>query len=111
MARGLAGTPSLRVAVYNFFSFEDSPKRTTFSARRYRGSFVKCSSREELHGDRREFLVILENPTMPRVGIDDEFRVLDAAVQVLGKSRGHHTVIVAVGDECRLGELRQVRRG
>jgi hypothetical protein len=74
------------------------------------GLFVACSSRKELHGDRREFVVKLENSTMPRVGIDDEFGVLDATVQILGKYRGHHPVVVAVGDEGRLGELRQVRR-
>ena len=33
---------------------------------------------------------------------------LDAAVQVLGEDRGHHAVVVAVGDQGRLGEPRQV---
>ena len=33
---------------------------------------------------------------------------LDAAVQVFGEHRGHHAVVVAVGDQGGLGDLRQV---
>ena len=32
-------------------------------------------------------------------------------MHVFGKHRGHHPVVVAVGDRGRLGELRQVRQG
>jgi hypothetical protein len=44
------------------------------------------------------------------VGVDDQLGSLDAPVQVLGECRGHHPVVVAVGDESGLGELRQVVR-
>ena len=50
------------------------------------------------------------NWKMPRgrVRVDDQLGSLDAAVQVLGEDRGHHAVVVAVGDQGRVGELRQV---
>ena len=35
---------------------------------------------------------------------------LDAPVQVLGESRGHHAIVVAVGDERGLGDPRQIVR-
>src|SRR5439155_25686648 len=63
---------------------------------------------EELDGDRGELVVELEDAAVSGVGVDGQLGALDAPVQVLGESRGHHPVVVAVGDESGLGELRQV---
>src|SRR5207247_9893732 len=70
----------------------------------------RWSPAEELDGDGGELVVELEDAAMPGVGVDDQLGALDAPVQVLGESRGHHPVVVAVGDEGGLGDLRQIVR-
>ena len=42
------------------------------------------------------------------VGVNDELRASDPAVHVFGEDRGDHAVVVAVRDQCRLGDYRQV---
>src|SRR5438034_2820366 len=70
----------------------------------------RWSAAEELDGDGGELVVELEDAAVAGVGVDDQLGSLDAPVQVLGESRGHHPVVVAVGDQGGLGELRQVVR-
>src|SRR5918995_4153159 len=70
----------------------------------------RWSAAEELDGDGGELVVELEDAAVPGVRVDDELGALDAPVQVLGESRGHHPVVVAVGDEGGLGDLRQIVR-
>src|SRR6266536_1576813 len=70
----------------------------------------RWSAAEELDGDGGELVVELEDAAVPGVGVDDQLGTLDAPVQVLGERRGHHTVVVAVGDEGGLGDLRQIVR-
>src|SRR5947208_16740059 len=71
----------------------------------------RWSAAEELDGDGGERVVELEDAAVPGVGVDRQLGALDAPMQVLGESRGHHPVVVAVGDEGGLGELRQVVGG
>src|SRR6266487_6272025 len=59
----------------------------------------RWSAAEELDGDGGELVVELEDIAVPGVGVDDQLGALDAPVQVLGEGRGHHPVVVAVGDE------------
>src|SRR5215211_4837311 len=70
----------------------------------------RWSAAEELDGGGGERVVELEDAAVAGVGVDDQLGALDAPVQVLGESRGHHPVVVAVGDEGGLGELRKVVR-
>src|SRR5512132_2513117 len=70
----------------------------------------RWSAAEELDGDGGELVVELEDAAVPGVGVDDQLGTLDAPVQVLGERRGHHPVVVAVGDEGGLGDLRQIVR-
>src|SRR5207247_6898772 len=70
----------------------------------------RWSPAEELDGDGDELVVELEDAAVPGVGVDDQLGALDAPVQVFRESRGHHPVVVAVGDEGGLGDLRQIVR-
>src|SRR5947207_10250789 len=70
----------------------------------------RWSTAEELDGDGGELVVELEDAAVPGVGVDDQLGTLDAPVQVLRENRGHHPVVVAVGDEGGLGDLRQIVR-
>src|SRR5512132_681043 len=63
-----------------------------------------------LDGDRGELVVELEDAPVPGIGVDDQLGAFDAPVQVLGEVGGHHPVVVAVGDEGGLGDLRQIVR-
>src|SRR5438094_10564612 len=62
---------------------------------------------EEGGGDGSELVVELEDAAVSGVGVDDQLGTLDPAVQVLGKDRGHHPVVVTVGDQRRLGDDRE----
>src|SRR5687768_16479867 len=66
---------------------------------------------EEVGGDGCKLVVILEDATVAGVGVDDQLAALDAAVKVFGEGRGHHAVVVAVGDQGGLGGPREVRGG
>src|SRR5918994_576516 len=70
----------------------------------------RWSAAEELDDGGSELVVELEDAAVPGVGVDAQLRALDAPVQVLGESRRHHPVVVAVGDEGGLGDLRQIVR-
>src|SRR6266545_8358590 len=63
------------------------------------------SAVEELDGGGGELVVELEDAAVAGVGVDDQLGSLDATVQVLGEDRGHYAVVVAVGDQGRVGEL------
>jgi hypothetical protein len=56
-----------------------------------------------------EILVELEDPAVPGVGIDDELAVRQPPVEVDGVLGGHHLVALAVHDEHRLADRREVR--
>src|SRR6266498_3922491 len=71
---------------------------------------ARWSAAEELDGDGGELVVELEDAAVSGVGVDDQLGALDAPVQVLGEIRRHHAVVVAVGDEGGLGDLRQIVR-
>src|SRR5207248_1815368 len=60
------------------------------------------SAGEEVKRDGYELLVVLEDPAVAGVGVDDELAARDPAVQVLGEHGGHHPVVVAVRDQCGL---------
>src|SRR5215211_8694394 len=70
----------------------------------------RWSAAEELDGDGGELVVELEDAAVTGVGVDDQLGPLDAPMQVLGEDRGHHPVVVAVGDEGGLRDLRQIVR-
>src|SRR5215207_8962106 len=70
----------------------------------------RWSAAEELDDGGSELVVELEDAAVPGVGVDAQLRALYAPVQVRGESRGHHPVVVAVGDEGGLGDLRQIVR-
>ena len=53
-------------------------------------------------------MVVLEDRAVAGVGVDDELRAGDPSVHVFGECGGDHAVVVAVGDQCRLGDRRQV---
>ena len=63
---------------------------------------------EELGGEGGELFPVLEDPAVPGVRVDDELAVGYAAVQVLGEGRGHHAVVVPVGDEGGVGDPGEV---
>src|SRR5215208_7840127 len=65
---------------------------------------------EELESALDEVLVELEHPAVPGVGIDDELAVRESPVEVDGVLGGHHLVALAVHDEHRLVDAREVRR-
>ena len=65
---------------------------------------------EEFNCGRGEFAVVLEDRAVAGVGIDDELRAGDPSVHVFGECGGDHAVVVAVGDECRLGDQSTGRR-
>src|SRR5580765_4564765 len=65
-------------------------------------------SGQKLDCDGGELLVELEDAAVAGVGIDDQFGAPDSAVQVFGKNRRDHPVVVTVGDEGGLSELGQV---
>jgi hypothetical protein len=54
---------------------------------------------EELDGGLDELPVVLEDAAVFGVGIDDEFAARQAAVEVDRVRRGHHPVVVTVGDQ------------
>src|SRR5881227_3096372 len=68
----------------------------------------RWSAAEELDGDGGELVVELEDAAVPGVGVDDQLGSLNPPVQVFGENRGHHPVVVAVGDEGELDDLRQI---
>jgi hypothetical protein len=57
-----------------------------------------------------EFGVVLKDRAVTGVGIDGEFRASNAAVYVFGENGGDHAVVVAIRDQCRLGDSGQVGR-
>src|SRR6266480_5728340 len=59
----------------------------------------RSSEAEELDGDRGRTCRGTGRCRRARSRVDDQLGALDATVQVLGESRGHHPVVVAVGDE------------
>src|SRR3954466_4659137 len=64
---------------------------------------------EELEGPLDEVLVELEHAAVPGVGVDDELAVGQSSVEVDGvRGGGHHPVAVAVHDEHRLADAREV---
>src|SRR5918994_1086289 len=58
-----------------------------------------------------ELVVELEDAAVTGVGVDDQFGALDPAMEIIGEHGGDHPVVVAVGDQGRLGDLRQVGGG
>src|SRR5687767_7909643 len=64
---------------------------------------------QELEGPLDEVLVELEHPAVPGVGVDDELAVRESPVEVDGVLGGHHLVALAVHDEHRLVDAREVR--
>ena len=66
---------------------------------------------EELQRLGDELLVVLEDGAVAGVGIDGEARVGQAAGHVGGVGAGDHQVVVAVGDEHGLGDVRQIVGG
>ncbi len=72
-------------------------------------SFAGCGQRSRNStATGANVLVELEDAAVAGVGVDDELGAGDAAVHVLGQHGGHHPVVVAVGDQGRLGDRRQV---
>src|SRR5689334_6640473 len=69
------------------------------------------STIEECDRNRGEPVVELEDAAMPGVRIDDQLRTFDPAMHVGRKPRGHHPVMVAIGNQGGLRERREVRRG
>src|SRR5215216_1450424 len=63
---------------------------------------------EELESPLDEVLVELEHPAVPGVGIDDELAVRESSVELDGVLAGHHPVALAVEDEHRLVDAREV---
>ena len=63
---------------------------------------------KELNCSGNEFAVVLEDSAVSGVGVDDELGACDPAVHIFGEDRRDHAVVVAVGDQCRLGDPRQV---
>src|SRR5829696_8186998 len=63
---------------------------------------------EELESPLDEVLVVLEHPAVPGVGIEDELAVWEASLEVDRVLGGHHLVALAVEDENRLVEDREV---
>ena len=55
-------------------------------------------------------MVVLEDGSVAGVRVDDEFRASDSTVHVFGEFGGHHAVVVAIRDQCRLGDNGQVGR-
>ncbi len=54
---------------------------------------------EEGCSDGSELLVVLEDAPVTRVGIDDEVRARNAAVQIVGQHAWDHAVVIAVRDQ------------
>src|ERR687898_1183718 len=75
------------------------------------GLFGGGSAVEELERDGDELVVELEDAAVTGVGVDDQLGVLDPAMEIVGEHGGDHPVVVAVGDQGRLGDLRQVGGG
>src|SRR3954469_24961359 len=67
-------------------------------------------SSEELDGPLDEVLVELEHAAVPGVGVDDELAVGESLVEVERVLGGHHPVALAVHEEYRLVDAREVRR-
>jgi hypothetical protein len=53
--------------------------------------------------------VELENPAVPGVGIEDGLAVGESSIEVDGVLGGHHLVALAIHDEHRLVDAREVR--
>src|SRR6266487_3100503 len=66
------------------------------------------SAGEELERDGDELFVELEDATVAGVGVDDQLGALDPAMEILGEHGRDHPIVVAIGDERRLGDLREV---
>src|SRR3954466_15603405 len=64
---------------------------------------------EELEGPLDEVLVELEHAAVPGVGVDEELAVGESSVEVDGVLGRHHPVALAVEDEHRLVDAREVR--
>lgn len=64
-----------------------------------------------LHDEVAELLVVLKHSTMSGVRVDRKRTARNAAVQVLGQDRGHHPVVVTIGDQGGGGNHREVLRG
>src|ERR687898_3421290 len=75
------------------------------------GLFGGGSAVEELERDGDELVVELEDAAVTGVGEDDQLGVLDPAMEIVGEHGGDHAVVVAVGDQGRLGYLRQIGGG
>src|SRR5881398_2147277 len=64
---------------------------------------------QELESALDEVLVELEHPAVPGVGIEHELAVGQSSIEVDGVLAGHHLVALAVDDERRLVDPREVR--
>jgi hypothetical protein len=64
----------------------------------------------ELDCGGRELGVVLEDSAVARVRVDGEFRASDPTVHVFGEGGGDHAIVVAIRDQCRLGDNGQVGR-
>src|SRR3954449_12367439 len=69
---------------------------------------MTVSLSEERESALDEVLVELEHPTVPGVGIDDDLAVRESSVELDGVLGGHHPVALAVHDERRLVDAREV---
>src|SRR5829696_9127236 len=63
---------------------------------------------EEVESALDEVLVELEHPAVPGVGVNDELAVGQSPVEVDGVLGGHHPVALAVEDEHRLADPREL---
>ena len=64
---------------------------------------------EKLESPFDEVLVELEHPAVPGVGIDDELAIGEPPVELDGVLGGDHPVALAIHDEHRLVDAREVR--
>src|SRR5215216_7385490 len=65
---------------------------------------------QELQSPLDEVLVELEHPAVAGVGVEDELAVAESSVEVDGVLGRHHVVALAVEDEHRLVDAREVGR-
>src|SRR5437764_14637930 len=72
------------------------------------GGMLMSSAFEELEDCGDELLVVLEDPAVPSVGIEDELAVREPSIEVDGVLGGHHPVALAVQHQHRLMDAREV---
>src|ERR687898_1355031 len=71
-------------------------------------AFMTVPLSEELESPLDEVVVELEPPAVPGVGIDHELAIRESSVEVDSVLGGHHLVPLAVHDEHRLVDAREV---